>query len=182
MGINYEDPLPHTVTYTTSVQLTYSERNWKCLILLNEESVSNSQGHICAAKISSIYSPPTTRSQTHSFLPPDSFLLSCHPTPPPHLHFFVLVPPGVVTISAETFLSPPLPCNHVRLSVHVLSTVSIESLSDNLGIRKACFCLLKLLIFICGFFTKVRCQFLAYKKQCRNSQKQTLRTRKPRLE
>ncbi len=55
---------------------------------------------------------------------------------PPHSHFFVLVPPGVATISAETFLSPLQSCTPF---FHVLSTVSLESLSDHLGIRKAWF-------------------------------------------
>ena len=176
-----------TLTHTTSVKLTYSERNcievrmtfWKRLILLNEESVSNSQGHICAAKLSSIYSPPTTRSQTHSFLPPDSFLLSCHPTPTP-----ICILRSSSSWSSNNFcrnlLIPPLPpLQSCTPFFHVFSTVSLESLSDHLGIKNACFCLLNLLIFICGYFAKVGWQFLAYKKQWRNSQKQTLWVRKP---
>ena len=57
------------------------------------------------------------------------------------------------------------------------------SLSDQIWIRSSCFCFWKLFVFPCGFSAKMTCAFLAYQKDWRNYQNQTLffRVRKTTL-
>ena len=47
------------------------------------------------------------------------------------------------------------------------TAVPLKALSDQVFIRYPCFCFFKLLIFNCGFSSKLICAFLAYKKPWR---------------